>query len=202
MPMLQNPRASRWREAVTMEGVGKTRASWMGVLRMGERREERTPAFCTQFIYHCRKSQTDSDSTTSTVICHRPLTAGSSHKPVVIWTFTAGSWPPQSFSDFEAQNRHWSGLSVLLKKKRNLRCFSLPRDSKNLSDSAWSTNNNARRLGNLLKEESLELGSKLILPEIIKLLNNFWFSGILLRLGNITDSDSNSDDDIKSWKMA
>ena len=57
-------------------------------------------------VYHCRKPQTDSDSTTSTVICHRPLTAGSSHKSVVILTFTAGSWPPQSFSDFEAQNRH------------------------------------------------------------------------------------------------
>ena len=96
-----------------MEGVGKTRASWMGVLRMGERREERTPAFCTQFItvgshkptviapHHTVGSWLE-----PAVICHRPLTAGSSHKPVVIWTFTAGSWPPQSFSDFEAQNRH------------------------------------------------------------------------------------------------
>ena len=96
-----------------MEGVGKTRASWMGVLGMGERREERTPAFCTQFItvgshkatviatHHTVGSWLE-----PAVICHRPLTVGSSHKPVVIWTFTAGSWPPQSFSDFEAQNRH------------------------------------------------------------------------------------------------
>jgi hypothetical protein len=84
-------------------------------------------------------------------------------------------------------------------KRRNLRCFSLTRDSKNLSDSAPYTNN-ARRLGNLLKEESLELVSKLILPEIIRLLNNFWFSGILLHLGNITDSDSSSGDDIERWR--
>jgi hypothetical protein len=75
----------------------------------------------------------------------------------------------------------------------------LPRDSKNLSDSARYTNN-ARRLGNLVKEESLELGSKLILPEIIKLLNRFWFSGILLHLGNTTDSDSNSGDHTERWR--
>jgi len=96
-----------------MEGVGKTRASWMGVLGMRERREERTPAFCTQFItvgshkatviatHHTVGSWLE-----PAVICHRPLTAGSSHKQVVIWTFTAGSWSPQSFFDFEAQNRH------------------------------------------------------------------------------------------------
>ena len=53
MPMLQNPRASWRRTAATMEGVVKTRSSWMGVLGMGETREERTTAFCTS-VYHCR----------------------------------------------------------------------------------------------------------------------------------------------------
>ena len=55
MPMLQNEIKSfiehfGERKAATLKGVGKTRASWMSVLEMGERREERMIAFVLRLI--------------------------------------------------------------------------------------------------------------------------------------------------------
>jgi hypothetical protein len=65
MLILQNPRASWRRMTATIEGVGKTCGSWMGVLGMEERREERTTAFILS-VYHCRlKPKTNNDIPTS-----------------------------------------------------------------------------------------------------------------------------------------